>query len=114
MVEYELALCYGIIVSADKMEEIKAALTDEEYDELLDNYASHINAWIDGGNYFIGLTDYLYPTNDELVYRLSDLPPTPFGDNDEDLIKLIQFFTALDLWKFIDWKPERMIINFCW
>lgn len=110
MVEYELALCYGVIVSADKMEEIKEALTDEEYDELMDNYASRINEWIDGGNYFVGLTEYLYSTNDELVYRFSDLPPV----YDKDLIDFTQFFTEHDLGKFIKWRPERMIINFCW
>ena len=49
----------------------------------MDNYASRINEWIDGGNYFVGLTEYLYSTNDELVYRFSDLPPV----YDKDLME---------------------------
>ena len=37
MIDYSLAFCYGIVVSVDTMEEIKEVLTDEEYDEMMDN-----------------------------------------------------------------------------
>lgn len=54
MIDFSLNLCYGIIVSADKMEEIKEVLTDEEYDEMMENYAYCINSWT-GDDYFIGI-----------------------------------------------------------
>ena len=106
MVDYEMALCYGIIVSDDKMEEIKEALTDEVSDELMDTYSSCINSWT-GGDYFVGVINDLPSTENDLVYRVSNF--TIPADDD-----FKQFFTEHDLWKFIDWKPELLIINFCY
>lgn len=111
MIEYELALCYGIIVSDDKIEEINEVLTDEEHDELIDNYARCVNNWT-GGDYFIGVINTLVQTETDSVYRVSDLSaPT---DDDEDLINFMRFFNEHDLWKFIDWKPELLMIDFCY
>lgn len=112
MIDYDLTLCYGIIVSDEKMKEIKKALTDEEYDGMIDNnYARCLNSWT-GEDYFIGVMVELTESETNFVYRISEL--TIPSDNDEDLINLMRFFNKHDLWKFIDWKPERMIINFCY
>lgn len=110
MVEYSLNLCYGIIVSVDKMEEIAEVLTDEEYDEVMDNYSRCINSWT-GDDYFIGITTKGVESETDLVYRVSEF--TIPSDNDEDLIDFKRFFDKHDLWKFIDWKPELLLINFC-
>lgn len=111
MVDYSLALCYGIVVSADKMEEIKEVLTDEEYDEVLDNYSRCIDSWT-GGDYFIGIITELTESETSFVYHASKFI-IPSDDDDEDLIDFKRFFSEHNLWRFIDWKPELLLINFC-
>ena len=110
MIDYSLALCYGIIVSSDVMEEIKKVLTDNEYDELIDNYSRCINSWI-GEDYFIGVSDDLSQTSIDNVYYVSNFVAP--SDKDENFIDFKNFFDEHDLWKFIDWTPELMLINFC-
>lgn len=99
MIDYRLALCYGIIVSDDKMKEIAETLTDEDYDELIDTYSRCINCWIND-DYFIGVINDLSSTEDDLVYKVSNL--TAPADDDENLISFIHFFNEHGLWKFID------------
>lgn len=111
MVDYSLALCYGIVVSADKMKEIKEVLTDEEYDEIIDNYSRCINSWT-GNDYFIGIMTELAESEISFVYHTSEFAIP--SDDDEDLINFKHFFNKHDLWKFIDWKPELLLINFCY
>lgn len=111
MVDYSLSLCYGIIVSVDKMEEIKEVLTGEEYDEVIDNYSRCINSWT-GGDYFIGVMVELAESETDFVYHVSEF--TIPSDDDEDLIDFKRFFNEHDLWEFIDWKPELLLINFCY
>lgn len=108
MIEYSLALCYGIVVSVDKMEEIQEVLTDEEYEEMIDNYSRCINSWT-GDDYFIGVITELTESETDFVYRISKL-----AIPHEDLINFKHFFSKHDLWKFIDWKPELLLINFCY
>ena len=110
MVEYSLTLCYGIIVSADRMEEIKEVLTDEEYDEAMDNYFRCINSWT-GNDYFIGIMNELAESETDFVYRTAEF--TIPSDNNEALINFKRFFSEHDLWKFIAWNPELLLINFC-
>lgn len=110
MVDYSLALCYGIIVSVDKMEEFKEVLTNEEYDEILDNYSRCINSWT-GDDYFIGVMVEFTESETNFVYHVSEF--TIPSNNDKDLIDFKRFFSEHDLWKFIDWKPELLLINFC-
>ena len=111
MIDYSLSLCYGIVVSVDKMEEIKEILTDEEYDEVMDNYSRCINSWT-GDDYFIGVMIELAESETDFVYHVSEF--TIPSDNDEDLIDFKRFFNEHDLWKFIDWEPELLLINFCY
>ena len=110
MIDFSLNLCYGIVVSADKMEEIKKALTDEEYDEMIDNYSRCINSWT-GDDYFIGIVTKVLGSETGCIYSISNF--TIPSDDDEDLIDFKRFFNEHDLWKFIDWKPELLLINFC-
>ena len=109
MIDYSLNLCYGIIVSVDKMEEIKEVLTDEEYDEVMDNYSRCINSWT-GDDYFIGIETKHFENETDFVCPVSTF--TIPSDNDEDLIDFKRFFNEHNLWKFIDWKPELLLINF--
>ena len=111
MVDYSLALCYGIIVSADKMQEFKEVLTDEEYDEGIDNYSRCINSWT-GDDYFIGVMYNLSESETDLVYRVPTFSIP--SDDDEDLIDFKRFFDEHNLWELIDWKPELLLINFCY
>lgn len=111
MIEYSLALCYGIIVSADKMEEIKEVLTDDAYDEMMDNHSRCINSWA-GDDYFIGIIIDLAGSEIDSVYRVPDF--TIPSDDDEDLIDFKRFFNEHNLWQFISWEPELLLINFCY
>lgn len=110
MVDYSLAFCYGMIIPNEKVQEISNTLTDEEYDEMGDNYLSCLNSWT-GGDYFLGISDSLSQGNVDFVYFLSDFSIP--SDNDENLINFKQFFTEHHLDKIVDWKPEPMLINFC-
>ena len=110
MIDFSLNLCYGIVVSADKMEEIKKALTDEEYDEMIDNYSRCINSWT-GDDYFIGIVTKVLESETDCIYSISNF--TIPSDDDENLIDFKRFFDEHGLWKFIDWKPELLLINFC-
>ena len=110
MVDRSLNLCYGIVVSVDKMEEIKKALTDEEYDEMINNYSRRINDWTDDG-YFIGIMSGRDLQLDNFIYRISNLAIP--SDDDRDLINFKHFFNEHGLWKLINWKPELLLINFC-
>lgn len=107
MVDYDLCYCYGIIVSCDKIQKMVEILPDEEADTLTDWWSRAVNGWI-GEDYFIGI----YTNVNDDVCLLSKLPVLNSEDN-EQLIKFKQFFDKNNLWKFIDWKPELMIINFC-
>lgn len=111
MIEYELAFCYGIIVSPEKIEEITEYLPDNKFEEFVDRYSRCINSWI-GEDWFIGIIKDLPETAIDSVYRVSALSiPT---DDNKDLIRFKQFFDEHDLWSFIDWKPELLLINFCY
>lgn len=110
MIDYSLKLCYGIIVPADKMQEFQQAMTDEEYDMVFDDWYRCINCWT-GDDYFIGIMTELEGETD-YIYHVSEFKIPP--DDDEDLIKFKRFFDEHDLWKLIDWKPELMLINFCY
>ena len=110
MVDFSLNLCYGIIVSSEKMEEIQEALTDSEYDEVLDNYSRCVNSWT-GEDYFIGFMTNVSNSTIDYVYNVSDFSAP--ADNDEDWIDFKRFFDEHDLWQLIDWKPELLLINFC-
>ena len=93
------------------MEEIKEYLTDDKFDEFVDNYSRCINSWI-GEDWFIGIIKDLPETAIDSVYHVSALSiPT---DDNKDLIRFKQFFDEHDLWSFIDWKPELLLINFCY
>lgn len=111
MVEYELAVCYGIIVAPEKVEEMRDSLTDYESDEFVDRYSRCINDWV-GGDWFIGIIKDLPETITDSVYHVSDLSAP--ADDSEDLIQFKQFFDKNNLWHFIDWQPELLLINFCY
>lgn len=111
MINYSLALCYGIIVPADKIQEFKQVLTNKEYNMILDYYSCCINCWT-GEDYFIGIMTNLTGDRINLVYHVPEF--TIPADNNEELIEFKHFFTEHDLWKFIDWKPELLLINFCY
>lgn len=110
MVDFSLNLCYGIVIPEDKMEDIKENLTDEQSDELMDNYARCINSWT-GGDYFVGLSSFLNEDGIDFVYPITPHFLNPFTE--KELADFKNFFDTHDLWSFIDWKPELMLINFC-
>lgn len=111
MIEYELAFCYGIIVSSEKIAEIRESLTDYESDEFVDRYSRCINSWV-GDDWFIGIIETLPIATTDSVYHVSNFSAP--ADDDEDLICFKQFFDKNNLWHFIDWKPELLLINFCY
>ena len=111
MIDYSLAYCYGIIVSRDVIDEITEVLSDDEFDEFIDNYSRCVNSWTNE-DYFIGIADELSESITDFVYdNISDL--TPPAEDDEDLIDLKRFFDEHNLWDLISWEPKMYLINFC-
>ena len=111
MVEYDLALCYGVIVSFDKIQELEEVLTAEEFDEVFESYSRCLNQWTNE-DYFIGTYTELNQNGVDFVYPITELS-APSSD-DKDLIDFKQFFDEHNLGKLIDWKPKLMLINFCY
>lgn len=110
MIDFSLELCYGIIVPAEVIKNIQSNLTDEESDELMDNYARWINEWT-GEDYFVGVSKFLNEDGVDFVYPINSWLSNPFTE--KDLADFKNFFDTHNLWDFIDWKPELMLINFC-
>lgn len=110
MIDYSLALCYGIIVPFEKMQEFQEVLTDEEYCEVLDNYSRCVNSWT-GEDYFIGVMFYFPEEETNFVYRVPEFSVP--SEDDEDWIDFKRFFDEHNLWELINWKPELLLINFC-
>lgn len=110
MVDFSLNLCYGIVVPADKMKDIEKKLTNEQYDELMDNYARCVNSWT-GEDYFIGLSSFVSEDGIDFVYTITPHFLNPFTE--KELSDFKKFFDTHNLWHFIDWKPTLMLINFC-
>ena len=71
MIEYELALCYGIVVSSEKIKEIEESLTDYESDEFVDRYSRCINTWT-GEDWFIGITKIFSETTSDFSLASSN------------------------------------------
>ena len=77
--------------------------------EMMENYSRCINSWT-GDDYFIGIIDYFSESETSFVYHVS----TFSVPSDEELISFNDFFDEHDLWRFVDWKPNLLLINFCY
>ena len=97
MIEHDLALCYGIIVPADTVEEIEKNLTEDALVDFADLYSRSINSWI-GDDYFVGIINSLEEQED-FVYSVLDF--TPPSEKDEIVIKFRDFFYKNNLNRFI-------------
>jgi hypothetical protein len=116
MVDEEMAVCFGIIVSVNVIEDIENKLIkndkiteDEEevINEFIDNYTRCINTWT-GEDYFIGIYHSLRDSNIIPISNFSSI----FTNKETTNFK--EFFDKYKLWDLINWKPELMLINFCY
>lgn len=104
-VQRDLAVGYGIVISIDKVEEIKETMNDEEYEEFLDcEHIVCLNSWI-GDDYFLGVVNWLGSIEN----------PLPINDVtiDTEEIKAFEDFLAKQPWRnLVAWEPETYLIEF--
>lgn len=114
-IDYEMRICYGIIISEEKFIEIRDFLEEKDTEVLdffSDNYCTVIDAWT-GGDYFFGLSESISPSSDN-VYPIEDVISMSKNLFEENLKDFSTFMYKNNLFQFIHWKPEYYLINFCW
>ena len=105
-VDYSLRFCYGVIIPEEVMDKMYETL--DVWDELLDDYATPINAWT-GGDYFFGYYTEIDEDDNFVVEINEETFKVP-----EHLNEFVQFYKKNNLSLFFEWKPKRYLINFCY
>lgn len=106
----EIVVCYGIIISIDKIEEIQETIEEEEYIDLMDNdWLRCINGWT-GDDYFLGVQVSL---NSDLETPLLLEDIDKLLDNSLKKLKTFESILEKAPWKnLICWDPKKYLINF--
>lgn len=110
-VDYSTAYCKGRIISGELYDEILKHIEKnyglEECDNFVDNpYCEVINAWI-GGDYFIGVIEYL---GSSVVVPFKDISIT---SKDIDAF-YEECYNKYNLNEAFEWYDEPYIITFCY
>ena len=106
MVEYSIGVCYGIIISDEKLMSINELFpNDDVVDDFSDNYLREVNSWT-GGDWFLGV----YRDFSGNVINTSKI----LWYNDEALKELENKLRKYKIIDAIDWNPQKYIIQFCY
>lgn len=105
MVEYDVCICYGVMIS-DELARQFCNNWDADYYE---NYVHCVDAWTCDKGWFFGLTKSLTRQKEEPVIAISDINIPKFQiDRFEKLI----YREKLE--EIVNWNPKYYIINFCY
>lgn len=105
MVEYSMGVCYGIIISDETLRSINELFPDEDaMDNFSENYLQQLNSWT-GGDWFLGLSK----TFSKDVININEI-----RWDKEELEELEQKLNEYNIINFIDWFPQKYIIQFCY
>ena len=104
MIEYDVCVCYGVIIS-DKIAEQLQLNWDEDYYE---KYVRCINAWTCDKGWFFGITKSV-ALEDNPVMLLNNISIPKFK-----IDKLERIVYKDELGEAINWDPKYYIINFCY
>ena len=110
MVDYTTCLCYGMVIPYEIVEKIDKKLDDKTCDTFHDMFLHALNSW-SGKDYFLGFVSPLgekcieIPL-DEIINRQVYTP--------DEIWEFHELFNTFQLNDFIEWKPRKSIITFCW
>lgn len=105
MVEYSIGMCYGIIISDEQHIAIENLFPDENsLDDFIDNYMRQINSWT-GGDWFLGLSK---------IFSKDVIDINEIRWDKAELEELEQKLNEYNITNFIDWFPQKYIIQFCY
>lgn len=117
-VNYTTRLCYGMVIPFEIAEKISTRVNDfssinpEARDLFFDNYFSILNAWGYGEEgFFLGFSTYLGEDCEEIL--VNDLLKKEIYTPD-DMVEFQKLYMLFHLDDFIQWKPRRSIITFCY
>ena len=104
MVDYEVCICYGMVISDEVAKQLR------EWDEdFCDQYVRCVNAWTGNKGWFLGLT--------ESVGLAEDTPIMLFNSVNIPKFKINKFERTIyknGLEEGINWNPKYYIIEFCY
>lgn len=117
-VDYSTRLCYGMVVPFEIAEKINDRVNDfsstnpKARDLFFDNYFSILNSWGYGEEgSFLGFSTYLGEDCEEIL--VDDLLKKEIYTPD-DMVEFQKLYVFFRLNDFIQWKPRRSIITFCY
>lgn len=105
MIDYDLCVGYGVVVSAEKYEELINAITDPTAEFEL--FMRPVNQWTNK-EFFIGCTQTL-DCSGSFYCEVDTFENLAIQDYDD----FLEMMDKNNLWKIIDWKPTLQLINFC-
>lgn len=103
MVEYDVCICYGMIISDEVAKQL------QEWDEdFCDQYVRCVNSWTGDKGWFLGVTKSI-GLADTPVMLLNSVHIPKFEIN-----KLERTIYKNGLEERINWDPKYYIIEFCY
>lgn len=122
-VEYELNLCYGVILSERDGDELDKTLEEyllddpdkkqgEVYDDFHDLYFKYLNSWC-GEERFLGIICYMPSTMIEGVYEVDGLRIAEIQNDVKNFYCFLEKHNLADLVLKYFQDPKRYLINFC-
>ena len=103
MIEYDVCICYGMIISNKVAEQLQK--WDEDFCE---RYIRCVNAWTGDKGWFLGLTESIRLT-DNSIMLLNNVSIPKFKIN-----KFERIIYKNGLEEGINWDPKYYIIEFCY
>lgn len=102
MVEYDVCVCYGVMIPDEVAERLRE---DEDYED----YVHCVDAWTGDKGWFFGLTKSLSLEENEPVIALTDVNIPKFK-----IDRFEKFIYKEKLEEVVNWNPKYYIINFCY
>lgn len=102
MIEYDISVCYGTIITDEERQKINNLFSDDyALDDFYDCYLRQINSWT-GGDWFLGL------------YHSFEPPVIPVKTIHFDKAELEELEEIIQQYNIPNWTPQTYIIQFCY
>lgn len=105
MIEYDLSVCYGVMIPKEVEEELRNNWDADFYDD----YVRCVNAWTCDEGWFFGLTKSLYPEDKPIID-----PSTALNIPKFEIDRFERLIYEWKLEELVNWNPKYYIINFCY
>lgn len=109
MIDKTFSHCYGMVLSNEEYAKILSQISDDKYDDFIDDLSRPVNSYDDNTDYFIGFQDYICDGEDSCVV---DVNKTKFNFSESEKLDLEQQIKNLDT--DLQWEPKDYFIIFVW